>query len=132
MHKQVINFLHKYALLYQYQFGFRENYLTTSTLIEIIDGIKNDIDKGDFTIWTYLDLTKAFDTVNHPTLFEKLEHYGIIGMPLQLFQSYLRNHKQYVFCNNASSYNITNGYGVPYLLMKQHFLSKEKHQNHFQ
>ena len=113
IHKQVINFLHKHALLYQYQFGFRENHSTTSALIEIIDGIKNDIDKGDFIIGTYLNLKKAFDTVNHPILFEKLEHYGIRGMPLQFFQSYLSNRKQYVFCNNTPSYNTTNGYGVP-------------------
>ena len=113
IHKQVINFLHKHALLYQYQCGFRENHSTTSALIEIIDGIKNDIDKGDFIIGTYLDLKKAFDTVNHPILFEKLEHYGIRGMPLQFFQSYLSNRKQYVFCNNTPSYNTTNGYGVP-------------------
>ena len=53
----MISFLHKHALLYQYQFGFRENHLTTA-LIEIIDGIKNDIDKGDFVVGTYLDLKK--------------------------------------------------------------------------
>ena len=61
IHKQVISFLHKHALLYQYQSGFRENHSTTTALIEIIDGIKNDIDKGDFVVGTYLDLTKAFD-----------------------------------------------------------------------
>ena len=72
MYKQVINFLHKYALLYQYQFGFRENHLTTSTLIEIIEGIKNDIDKGDFIIWTYLDLTKAFDTIKSSHIVWKI------------------------------------------------------------
>ena len=113
VHKQLISFLHKHALLYQYQFGFRENHSTTSALIEIIDGIKNDIDKGDFIIGTYLDLKKAFDTVNHPILFDKLEHYGIRCMPLQFFQSYLSNHKQYVYCNDTSSYTTTNGYGVP-------------------
>ena len=80
---------------------------------EIIDGIKNDIDKGDFIIATYLDLKKAFDTVNHHILFNKLEHYGIRGMPLQFFQSYLSNRKHYVCYNNTSSYTITNDYGVP-------------------
>ena len=158
--KQVINFLHKHVLLYQYQFGFSENHSKTSALIEIIDGIKNDIDKVDFIIGKYLDFKKAFDTVNHPILFEKKEHYGIRGMPLQFFQSYLSNHKPYVFCNNTSSYNTTNGYGVPqgsvlgpllfivyvyyimnavndskillyYILMTQHFLSKEKTSKSF-
>ena len=58
IHKQMINFLHKNALLCQHQFGFTENHSTTSALIEIIDGIKNDIDKGDFIIGTYLDFKK--------------------------------------------------------------------------
>ena len=94
IHKQVISFLHKHALLYQYQFGFREKHSPTLALIEIIDGIKNNIDKRDTTIGTYLDLKKAFDTVNHPILFEKLEHHGIRGMALAFFQSYLSNRKQ--------------------------------------
>ena len=109
----MISFLHKDALLYQYQFGFRGNHSTTIALIEIIDGIKNDIDKGDFVVGTYLDLKKAFDTVNHSILFEKLEHYGIRGLPLQLFQSYLSNRKQYVSYNNTPSYITTNKYCVP-------------------
>ena len=113
VHKQVIGFLHKHALLYQYQFGFRENHSTTLALIEIIDGIKNNIDKGDITIGTYLDLNKAFDTVNHPILFEKLKHYGIRGMALAFFRSYLSNRKQYVSCNNTASYISTVEYGVP-------------------
>ena len=58
VHKQVISFLHKHALLYQYQFGFRKIHSTTTALIEIIDGIKNDIDKGDFVVGTYLDFKK--------------------------------------------------------------------------
>ena len=66
----MISFLHKYALLYQYQFGFRENHSTTTALIEIIDGIKNDIDKGDFVVGTSLDLKKVIGTVNHSILFE--------------------------------------------------------------
>ena len=93
-----------FSLQYQYQFGFRENHSTTTTLIEIIDGIKNDIDKADFVMGTYLDFKKAFDTVNHSILFEKLENYGIRVMPLQLFQSYLSNRKQYVSYNNTPSY----------------------------
>ena len=113
VHKQVVNFLNKHALLYQFQYGFREKHSTTLALIEIIDGIKNDIDKGDITIGTYLDLKKAFDTVNHPILFEKLYHYGVRGNALEFFKSYLSNRKQYVSCNNTSSHITTIEYGVP-------------------
>ena len=52
VHKQVISFLHKHALIYQYNYGFRVNHSTTLALVEIIDGIKNDIDKRDITIGT--------------------------------------------------------------------------------
>ena len=113
IHKQVINFLQKHALLYQYKFGFREKHSTTLALIEIIDGIKNDINNGDVTIGTYLDLKKAFDTVNHPILLEKLDHYGIRGMALKFFESYLSNRNQSVCCNNTSSSITTIEYGVP-------------------
>ena len=58
-------------------------------------------------------LKKAFDIVNHPILFAKLEHYGIRGAPLDFFKSYLCNRKQYVHCNNTSSYTTTIDYGVP-------------------
>ena len=104
IHKQLINFLQKHALLYQYQYGFRQSHSTTLALIEIVDGIKSYIDKGEIVIGSYLDLEKAFDTVNHPILFAKLEHYGIRGAPLDFFKSYLCNRKQYVRCNNTSSY----------------------------
>ena len=65
IHKQVINFLQKHALLYQYQFGLREKHSTTLAIIEIIGFFKNDINNGDITIGIYLDFKKAFDTVNH-------------------------------------------------------------------
>ena len=64
-------------------------------------------------IGTYLDLKKAFDTVNHGILCAKLEHYGIREMSLNFFQSYLGNREQFVSCNTTSSYTITNKYGVP-------------------
>ena len=112
IHKQLINFLQKHALLYQYQDGFRKSHSTTLALIEIVDGIKRYIDKGEIIIGSYLDLKKAFDTVNHSILFAKLEHYGIRGAPLDFFRSYLCNRKQYVHCNNTSSCTTTNDYGV--------------------
>ena len=113
IYKQLINFLQKHALLYQYQYGFWKSYSMTLALIEIVDGIKSYIDKGEIVMGSYLDLKKAFDTVNHPILFDKLEHYRIRGAPLDFFKSYLCNRKQCVHCNNTSSYTTTNDYGVP-------------------
>ena len=60
-----------------------------------------------------MDLRKAFDTVNHKILLEKLQHYGVRGMPFNWFQSYLTNRKQYVEVNGAPSDVLDVMYGVP-------------------
>ena len=70
-------------LLFQYQYGFRESHSTTLALIEIIDDIKSKLDNGEYVIGAYLDIKKAFDTVNHDSLCDKLDHYGIRGHSLE-------------------------------------------------
>ena len=61
----------------------------------------------------YLDLSKAFDTVDHEVLLHKLQHYGIRGLPLKWFQSYLTNRQQYTIVNEAKSDLRQVEYGVP-------------------
>ena len=72
-------------------------------LIQITEKIKESIDKGKFGCGIFIDLRKAFDTVNHEILLLKLEHYDIRGTMLNWFKSYLCNRKQYVFLNGESS-----------------------------
>ena len=103
IHKQLISFLNKHMLLFQYQYGFRESHSTTLALIEIIDDIKSKLNNGEYVIGAYLDLKKAFDTVNHDILCDKLDHYGIRGHSLEFFKSYLTNRRQFTYCNNVSS-----------------------------
>ena len=88
-----------HSILFENQFGFRKNKSTFYALMEI----KESIDSGKFGCGIFIDLRKAFDTVNHDIMLKKLEHLGIRGILLQWFKSYLMDRKQYVFFNGESS-----------------------------
>ena len=89
--------------MYEYQFGFREGHSTTQALVEITDRLKKAIDEKMLTCGIFIDLTKAFDTVDHAILLDKMYNYGIRGNVHNLFKSYLSNRQQYVKVNNANS-----------------------------
>jgi len=95
--------LQKNSVLYQYQFGFRKNYSTSIALIEVVDSIIKYLDDSDTVVGIYLDLQKAFDTVNHEILLAKMKNYGIRGVIYNWFASYLRNRKQFTAIGNNSS-----------------------------
>ena len=80
----MIEFAEQYNTLYRCQFGFRKNYLTSRVLIHLINGISSAIDPRETTVRVFLDLSKAFDTLDHQILFTKLENYGIRDVALQL------------------------------------------------
>ena len=94
--KRLYKFLNKHNVLYKYQFGFRQGHSTSHALIEIMDNVRSAIDNDMYTCGIFIDLSKAFDTVNHAILLEKLHHYGIRGQTNKLFESYLTNRKQLV------------------------------------
>ena len=113
MHKRLYDFLDEHDILYEHQFGFRKFYSTAYSLIEITEKIKSTIDSGNYGCGIFIDLKKAFDTVNHKILLTKLEHYGLRGNILKWFESYLSNRKQYVFYNGVSSDIASSSCGVP-------------------
>ena len=103
IYKQLINYIEKQNILYEFQFGFRKGHSTGLAIAEITDNLKRAIDNNLYTCGVFLDLSKAFDTVNHAILLKKLEKYGIRGLPLKWFHDYLDNRKQYVSLGNVES-----------------------------
>lgn len=101
LHKRVYKFLNKYEILYSHQFGFRKNYSTSHTLLNISQKILDALDKGHYACGIYIDLLK--DTVDHEILLKKLFHYRIRGKALSLFRSYLSDRSQFVFVKNTLS-----------------------------
>ena len=96
MYNRLLAFINKHDILYSYQFGFRSEHSPELALLLLVDKVSNALENGDFVLGLFLDFSKFFDTVNHDILFLKLEKYGIRGIALDLFKSYLSNRQQYV------------------------------------
>ena len=84
-----MKFLTEKKILYLKQFGFRKNFSTGHAIINLIDNIKDAIDKKKCACRLFIDLRKAFDKVDHEILLKKLWHYGIRGLANDWFKSYL-------------------------------------------
>ena len=113
MYKRVIKYLDKNNILFQSQYGFRKKHSTNLATIELMTKILQAIENGEYTVGVFLDLAKAFDTVNHEILLRKLEHYGIRGIVLEWFTNYLTNRKQIVKYKFEKSEILTIKCGVP-------------------
>ncbi len=109
----LLRFLLDNNILFKYQFGFRENYSTELALVEISDKIYKSLDNSEFFFALYLDLSKAFDTVDFDILLYKLKHYGIRGSAHQWFKSYLTNRTQQVEIDGCTSDSLITVCGVP-------------------
>ena len=113
MFKRLYNYLDSTNIFYPLQFGFKQNHSTNHALISMTESIRNTIDNGKFGCGVFIDLKKAFDTVNHSILITKMEHYGIRGIALDWFTSYLSNRMQYVSINGHISEYRHISCGVP-------------------
>jgi len=103
MYNHVLNFMNKNNIIYEHQYGFRQKHSTQQAIITLVDRITHSLDKGDIVISVFLDLKKAFDTVDHNILLKKLYAYGIRGNYYNWFKSYLSDRSQYVVYDDKQS-----------------------------
>ena len=94
VHSQLCYYFIEHNVLYRHKFGFRRKRSITTALSKFVDNLLKNIDDNKVTGVIYLDLKKAFDTVDHQILVRKLKSIGITGYSLQWFQSYLVNRSQ--------------------------------------
>ena len=100
---QLIFHLNTENILVSNQLGFRAGKTTTDCLVDLVDDITKVIDEGSYAVSIFLDLSKAFDTVNHSILLSKLDLYSICASENQWFKSYLSKWKQKVFINGVKA-----------------------------
>jgi len=113
MHRRLNDFLEYHDVLFEYQFGFCKGKSTHHSLIQIVETIRSCLERNNYGCGIFIDLKKAFDTVNHHKLVDKLEHYGVRETSLDWFKSYLDNRHQFVsFNGHFSDYKVLTC-GVP-------------------
>lgn len=113
MYTRVYNYLEKFDFIYSLQFGFRRHHSTTHALINLIEQVKGSLDEDKYTCGIFIDLQKAFDTVNHSILISKLDHYGIRGNVNAWLSTFLKHRMQFVSLENTDSSTLEVHYGVP-------------------
>jgi len=99
----IFRFLEMHNVLYSLQFGFQQNHSIDYTLVSLTEAVRDALDSKRFGCGIFIDLQKAFYTVNLSILLLELEHYGVPGYALDWFNSYLFDRKQYVSINGKNS-----------------------------
>ena len=113
VYKRTLHFIQTNKILNNNQYGFREKYSTINAITALTSDVIKALENKDSVLSVFMDLSKAFDTIDHQILLYKLEFYGIRGTPLKWFKRYLSNRKQYVKYNNSDSLQRDITYGVP-------------------
>ena len=113
VYNQLYEYFKQHKLFHKNQYGFRDEHSTELASLELIDRILHDLDKKKNPIVVFMDLSKAFDTLNHAILLKKLRYYGVKDTELDWFKSYISNRKQYVEIDSFKSNQAPITTGVP-------------------
>ena len=113
VYNRLISHINENKLLYECQFGFQKGKSTHLAIMMLVDKITEALDQGECVVGVFLDFSKAFDTVDHNILLQKLHKYWICGVELLWFEDYLSNRMLYVTYNNHKSSREKINCGVP-------------------
>ena len=110
---QLYGFLDKYDILYKHQYGFRAKHNTSQPLLHFTENIFLSLNENKFNISIFIDLKKAFETVNFDILLRKMQHYGVKNIELLWFKNYLTNRSQFCSVNSKESAKCQVKCGIP-------------------
>ena len=113
IYTRLYSFFSSQGLLYEKQFGFRKSHSTSHAINHSVSHINSKLKNKEYVLGIFIDLSKAFDTIDHDTLIDKLNHYGVRGSSNKLLKSYLANRYQYTECLGVKSSQLQIKYGVP-------------------
>ena len=107
------SFVDKHQLLSNHQYGFRSGRSTSMAVMEVVEALSSGIENKEYAVGVFIDLKKAFDTIDHRILLQKMERYGIRGVASEWLKSYLQERQQYVHIKNTNSDTQKVTHGVP-------------------
>ena len=113
IYDKMVSFLNKHGILSESQYGFRKCHSTQHAILEAIDRILKLLEQKCIPVGIFIDLSKAFDCIDHNILLIKLHYYGIRGKAYNLINDYLSDRKQYVYVKNCESNAQPISLGVP-------------------
>ena len=113
MNCRLNNYLDKHSLISQHQYGFKKGFSTSDALLRFTNEVVNALNDRIYLVAVYLDLSKAFDTVNHKILLSKMERLGIRGLALDWYRSYLKDRTVQVEVDKILSKKMVVNIGVP-------------------